>query len=72
MSIKSAELPKGYHVWTEAAEVITIAVTDFLLILVDAEPFINYDGRIWKRGPLVCIPIELASNVCSMREYELV
>lgn len=65
-------LPAGYQVWTEAAEVLTIAMTDFMLVFKDAECFIEYDGRTWMRGPLTIIPKECAGQVCSMREYNLV
>ena len=65
-------LPTGYTVWAESAEQLTIAMTDFMLMFKDAEVYIDYDGRTWRRGDLTMIPPECSGNVCSMREYHLV
>ena len=67
----SNSLPEGYRAIHVKDGVLTV-VMDFSQMCKMSEPFINYKGERYKRGCLQVVPLNLASDVCSCREYELV
>lgn len=62
-------LPKGYQIYEVKENSIVVAVTDFSLMIEEAPKYITYVFKVYERGMLECIPSNLASTVCSMREY---
>ena len=64
-----AMLPDGYRVIEETDSSLIIGMFNFLLMLEEAEPFINYNGKQYKRGLLEAIPDYLIGSCCSCREY---
>lgn len=65
-------LPDGYTVLSESGDTIIVGVVNFLLQGEKSPPFVKYQNKKYKRGPMDVIPNHLAGKICSCREYYLI
>jgi len=62
-------IPKGWRLLEVATDSIVVGATDFLLMFEDAPKEMIYEGVIYGRGMLECIPSSEVGDLCSVRRY---